>query len=921
MGAIRIQVVTYSEQGVKYRVNIWDNDYGGSTITNLNSNGFELEYDRIDRFLSPIISSSCYFNLFDDGSGDFATFISDLANAQENEFKLYIERWDGAAYQIYWAGLIMSDLVSWDNTVTPRPFEIVAKDGINRLEKIYFDKITAAPYTTLYQASVFKIIFDCLSYADTAQFWNGSSQPYITAGATWHDTLQTAIAQADVLRYIHVGKEYLVKDPAYSKDFQQIFLRGADDPPLFAKEILEGVLQIFALRLIQSEGSWHIQQVSNFTATSTSVGTYDYLGAYIGAFSTTLKLTHNGSTLAVLAGGKFGYYPSVRLAKAQVYPSTLLRGYYNLETAITESNRSFTSSTFNIGTIYGGVGSGLKLKFVINYNVYAWPFAAGNDWYIEVGIKIQANTNRIKNALINGVYATNGTKGGEAAWSTTSADKYKVDVGYQFLGMKYNSNGVKNEQIVITTPEIPFAKEDATLIINAELKSVKGKTNWPSNLSVYFSSVDICLIDSLKDPPAFAQVTEIERTNSLNPSPTSNSIEIDYGMLKITDNVDQAAISSVNTILVTQPNAAGTLSPSTTWVAGYSSDESLVATLLKETIAMQKSAVKKYTGPYRSTVYHARNSILYDSEIWVFMGGRYNSINDQWDGEWFGIAQDFSAGVGTTTRGNDIKGVQWGPKGWFPPFDPSLSYPVGPTPNGLVGIKIDSGGTVVKFDVDAIAYRHVRSGDTIYAINPNTMQALQGFNVTTDVEIGDVEIDVTSETADGDIWQGYYLAMNPREVTASNTIRGNNFQIQQQTEQGIGEGVTKVWTLKATTLDATSTTLTTDGLAVSGTTNVPHIPDEYSASCVLVVGAKKAASADCFHGIRQFLMVSNGAVLALEGAVQTVGTDIVSASLTTVTVTATANDPDNTISIDVTGEGSSDLNWTAQLTVVLTKNA
>jgi hypothetical protein len=159
-------------------------------------------------------------------------------------------------------------------------------------------------------------------------------------------------------------------------------------------------------------------------------------------------------------------------------------------------------------------------------------------------------------------------------------------------------------------------------------------------------------------------------------------------------------------------------------------------------------------------------------------------------------------------------------------------------------------------------------------------------------------------------------------VTASNTIRGNNFQIQQQTEQGIGEGVTKVWTLKATTIDAaTSTTLTTDGLSVSGATNVPYVPNDYSASCVLVVGAKKSGAADCFHGIRQFLMSSNGTVLALEGTVQTVGVDIASAGILTVTVTATANDTDNTILVNVTGVAVTDLNWTAQLTVVLTKNA
>jgi len=64
-----------------------------------------------------------------------------------------------------------------------------------------------------------------------------------------------------------------------------------------------------------SDGSWQIQQVTKFTSDTYTIGYYDYLGAYGGSTSYTVKLTENGGTLAVLANGKFGYYPPVRLAK------------------------------------------------------------------------------------------------------------------------------------------------------------------------------------------------------------------------------------------------------------------------------------------------------------------------------------------------------------------------------------------------------------------------------------------------------------------------------------------------------------------------------------------------------------------------------------------------------------------------------
>ena len=177
MAAYRIQNVLYSDQGVRRRIGIWDSTWVAATITSFECNDFEIEYDRCDKFLTPLIPSSCYYNLIDDGSAAFTTFKTALSIAQEDQFKLVVELWNGASYDIEWAGIIMTDLISWDNTPAPRPFEIVAKCGLNRLEKIYFDKLTAAPYSTLGVATMLKVIFDCLSYAGTAQFWNGSSKP------------------------------------------------------------------------------------------------------------------------------------------------------------------------------------------------------------------------------------------------------------------------------------------------------------------------------------------------------------------------------------------------------------------------------------------------------------------------------------------------------------------------------------------------------------------------------------------------------------------------------------------------------------------------------------------------------------------------------------------------------------------------
>jgi len=150
----------------------------------------------------------------------------------------------------------------------------------------------------------------------------------------------------------------------------------------------------------------------------------------------------------------------------------------------------------------------------------------------------------------------------------------------------------------------------------------------------------------------FAQITEIEKVNSLNPSGTSNSIEIDYGLLRISDNLGRTTIAGINTIMVQPSASSSVIVPSGDWVAGYVVNEDLVSTILKETIALQKTAIKKYNGPFRSTIYHAWNSISYDNEIWVFMGGRYIAKSDEWNCEWFAISQDFSVATTGVTRDN-----------------------------------------------------------------------------------------------------------------------------------------------------------------------------------------------------------------------------------------------------------------------------
>jgi len=909
MAAIRIQTTFYTDQNVRYRINIWDNNWSSATLTTFDNNGFELEYDRCEAFLTPLIPSSCYVTLIDDGSSNFASFKSNLANAQENQFKLYIEKYVSGAWVIDWAGIIMSDMVSWDNDSSPRYFEIVAKDGLNRLEGIYFDKLTAAPYSTDYVASLKKIIFDCLSYSGTAQFWNGSSKPYIACDMYSHDTLQTGITQADILSYVHIGKEFLIDDPAFNTDYTGVTFRGTNDHPLKTNQILSDLMQLFRLRIFLSEGSWRIQEVNKQSNDTYVQGEYDYLGAYTGSSTQTVKVTENSNTLALLSNGKFGYYPPIRSAKAKIYPSEILNGNYNLGVLINKNNPSFTSSTFQLGKIYGGSGSGLKLIIQINYDVLNWFYKVGKDFYVEYTAKIVANTNRITNSITSGVEATVPYKGGGAKWSTTSADKYTGNIYYAIAYTPLKKSGIygRYESAFIETEEIPFAGEDCSLVITASIKSISGSTTFPNiqDLSILFRTVDIQLIDTTVDPPIFGQITEIELQS---PYVAENSIQIDYGLLRIADNLGTTTKADFNSILVTAPNNAGTRQGSTTWVAGHTVDTDIVTTLLKETIALQKTSIKKYTGSYRSTIYNAWNTISYDGVKWVFMGGRYNAKMDEWNGEWFAIVYDNAVIVDSGTRTNDAMGKTFSPTSWHKPIGTVDGYPVGAKPVIKVNTGVAISTSTTSFTIDAAEYDHVRKGDTVMMLNPLSLENIQNWTIDANCEIGDTTLTVLSDTTDETVWQTFMFAHEPREYLVSNIIRASNqFQLGGSQNNEINR------ILKVLTVDTTTKEATTNGSVGLGSSNRIKIPDDSAIGLTVTIVGKVQNTANCLVFIRQALIYNDSGTTSLDGSVQTIGTDIVSAGLIGSTVTISANNTNDCLKVEVKGIAATNINWTVNV--------
>lgn len=856
MGAVRFRNEFYSEQGERYRVDIWDNDYVGSIITTLQCSNLELRLgSEGDALCESVKASEVRYVLQDDGSGDFIAFESDLAQAQENEFKLIIYKYISSAWQLNWAGVIMTDLVEYENKSVPRDFEIIAKDGLNRAANIEFNKLNSSPYISggvSTPQSFMKIIFDCLSYTETAQFWNGASVPYIRVCTSWTDVSQVldnssaAKYQERLLECIRIDRDFMFdhdfddKGQGWTKDEHwkwlnqwgnpHLRLRSSTDPALKARTILRELLQLLNLRIMLSNGTWYIMQMAKHEDPTITLINYDYTGVYN---SRTTSYSLRNTPTSVLSGGRFGYFPSLKTVRASVKPSDILNltSDFN-EITIDEAQTTYTD-TIELGDLYGGVGSGLKLdlgfdlKGYNNFGYYTgyqfdceieYQFVGTDDSAVDWAFKY---TNKWNVAPHN------------FEWTNTPADVALFSARKQ-AGSNLSTVFVQDNFQFITT-ELPFdVIRGAQLIVSLRMYNISDDSTYttgsggPNVPKLYFKNPAFKL---LNESDTVAQITEFE---AVNPNTTiSNSFDLDLGKLRIHDT---GIISGKNSLEVDEYVGAGRWTKSTNWDADHLTNRSLVYSILRENMAFQAKPTKKYTGEFLAPNYYPNLVLSYDSSYWVYHSGSFNYHNDTWNGVWWRIARDATSVAEPTELKNRGLGEQGqvNPLGkWIPPDITNANFPVkGATING--GIPV-SGGAVTSIGVFALAKLGLRNGDTLQIIDPIYGSVIDTVTVDDVTAQNDTSITVQSFTPTEDIFDFYEVCTNNLELGISEEHRSTS-------TQSLGEGYSYKYDkiLKATTSGNATTELTTNGLTGSGTTNRIVIDADTAVTVLLTITVKRS---------------------------------------------------------------------------------
>jgi hypothetical protein len=608
---LRLYSEFHSSTNKLFKVEIYDSSYGGTAQDFVvASDGFNLNYSgETDDIVSPIISSNCTVSAYNEDAF-FDNFITDLKQYQEKRFTLRVLLHNGANYAHYWAGVIMQDLVTVEDTHKPYVFSITAVDGIGSLANIPYESVDNVTIESFIESAVGAIGLDEL-YLSNDNF-------YSTVVNIW-DTQQTYSATTDVTTLTRFSA--LV----YSE-------KQEDGTVTYSNylEILKELCIAFGARFYQKDGVFTFEQYLERAEDERIVYTYLFDGSLDSTATVNDDVTLDGTTGggARLAGNQFNFLPALK--KVQVS--------FNQERInnLLATNLTFLPSTGrqDLGFINDDNNGRLQiigdLIYQLTHNGTPGTIALEfwrPIWEVEVRVEDILNPGTfyyLKRDWQPGL--TGAQLYGPTTWTTTPS-YYHIDGD---IGINEASGLYLSTAVAIVTPPLPVAG-DATLDVN--FQNVYDSTGLVQTVPAYFTEI----VQSknfralfLNDNGSTSEVTVYSATNT-DANINSNLI-LDLGELRVSDSTGLQGSFYVYD--------GSNWVASTQWRRGNTgSYTSLLKLLTNEVLSLHKKPIERYSGtivgPYSFGIRYE-----FDGSYWLPMQGSYNANLDEWSSEWFKIAKD-----------------------------------------------------------------------------------------------------------------------------------------------------------------------------------------------------------------------------------------------------------------------------------------
>jgi len=607
---LRLYSEFHSSTNKLFKVEIYDSSYGGTAQDFVvASDGFTLNYSgETDDIVSPIISSNCTVSAYNEDAF-FDNFITDLKQYQEKRFTLRVLLHNGTNYAHYWAGIIMQDLVTIEDTSKPYVFSITAVDGIGSLANIDYESIANVTIESFIESAVGAIGLDEL-YLSNDNF-------YATSVNIW-DTQQTYSATTDVTTLTRFSA--LV----YSE-------KQEDGTITYSNylEILKELCIAFGARFYQKNGVFTFEQYIERADASRIVYTYLFDGSLDSTATVNDDVTLAGTTGggARLAGNQFNFLPAlkkVQVAYNQSRANNLLANRLTFTGATGRQNLGFLVDDNN-GRVQ--VTGDLIYQLAHNGNAGTVVLEFWRPvWQLELRIEDAANPGTFY-YLKRDFNPSGGQLYGATSWTTTPSF-YHVDAG---TTRNEASGAYISNNFSLVTPPLPVDGE-AEIDVNY-YRVYDGFNNTVKTVPVYFTEtnqVKEVTATYLNDSGASSEVTIYSATNT--DTDINSNLILDLGELRVSDSLGLQGSFYVY-------NGSNWVA-STQWRRGNTgSYTSLLKLLTNEVLSLHKKPIERYSGtivgPYSFGIRYE-----FDGSYWLPMQGSYNANLDEWSSEWFKIAKD-----------------------------------------------------------------------------------------------------------------------------------------------------------------------------------------------------------------------------------------------------------------------------------------
>ena len=567
-----------------------------------------------------VMPSSVEFNIHvgeDDGIID--QFINQfLIVAQENRFHLEILK-DGA---LYWRGTILMDGLSAPVDKCPYTARLTFTDGLGFLQGIENVNVLGNRSVALYVE------------------WMQACLLNIPAIAMWQN--------ADVLFYTYCQwfefEQAINQDPLLDLELTPVGILYDFDPDngLYVSdsvyEQLNKLCKAFHLRLMQSNGVFHFQQVSQMPREMMQRYGYSkvqFTGTNLNAFqlvqnetvTQVTQLNQGGAGLPQLAfGGVYDYLPALKGVKMSLVNDITKPLTQRLIRNVSSAGASPVVGRENViiqlGRVVSRPGLGLRFKGTLRFkDITGLPFPTRNgNAYPPNGTNFYRCTIEV---LIDGV--SYGTK--LLATDTSIGMQSEIDID--------PNTGIATQSWFVTwgfefalTTQIP-ATGDLSFRIYDETTSVSYLGNSPNGYINTYMDVRMNVNYELLSNYSTSDVLIFEADN---PNTAVRSSQLYEEQIYIGDSIYQGASIDPNsgqvTLGVLRVSSTNTLTEK--WQVNQQGEQlPLVQILAREIMAMQRSPLRKFRFQMEGE-YDMLNRIDFDGRKFLFNQGSFSSYDMNW---------------------------------------------------------------------------------------------------------------------------------------------------------------------------------------------------------------------------------------------------------------------------------------------------